>query len=351
MIQTQLKLRLNVTQETLLNGWLFMLTGVWNWAIRKIENDANGEVYYSGQTFQNLLAGHGKKIGIPSHVLQGMLLMAHTAWSRCFKNLGGKPRLKGMRNKLNSIPFPDPLRAIEGNRVKLPGIGSLRFHGQNIPAGKIKCGRIVKRASGWYLCLFIDAERAAIVSTGEGAIGIDPGFIDLLTLSDGEKVPHPKELQQSLERLGQAQRGINRKLTARLHERIGNQRKDRNHKLSLRLVQENAVIVFSKDNTKGMARTFGKSVASSAHAQLCTMLEYKSPTGGTQYYEVDSRNSTRTCSACGCLSGPTGLAGLSVRTWECGECGTQHDRDINAAINTLVAGVGTTLERDVRRVA
>ena len=346
MIQTQLKLRLNVTQTTLLNSWLFMLTGVWNWAIRKIEHDAQCGVYYSSQNFHNMLSGHGQKIGIPSHILQGILSMAHTAWSRCFKKIGSKPRLKGMRNKLNSIPFPDPLRAIEGNRVKLPGIGSLRFHGQDVPAGKIKCARIVKRASGWYLCLFIDAERAAIVSTGDGMIGIDPGFFDLLTISDGEKVPHPKELQQSLLRLGSAQRGINRKLTARLHERIGNQRKDRNHKLSLRLVQENAVIVFSKDNTKGMARMFGKSVASSAHAQLRTMLAYKCPTGGTQYSEVDSRNSTRICSACGCLSGPAGLAGLKVRTWTCTECGTHHDRDINAAINTLMAGVGTTLERD-----
>lgn len=351
MIQTQLKLRLNVTQETLLNGWLFMLTGVWNWAIRKIEQDAKGEIYYTGQAFQNLLAGHGQKIGIPSHTLQGILLMAHTAWSRCFKKIGGKPRLKGMRNKLNSIPFPDPLRAIEGRRVKLPGIGSVRFHGQDIPTGKIKCARIVKRASGWYLCLFIAGERAPIEATDRGMIGIDPGFIDLLTLSNGEKVEHPKELQQSLERLGQAQRGINRKLTARLHERIGNQRKDRNHKLSLRLVQENAVIAFSKDNTKGMARMFGKSVASSAHAQLRAMLAYKSHAGGTQYLEVDSRNSTRICSACGCLTGPSGLAELKVRTWVCSACGTPHDRDINAAVNTLMAGVGTTLERDQRRAA
>ena len=36
-----------------------------------------------------------------------------------------KPRLKGMRNKLNSIPFPDPIRAPESNHVKLPGIGTV----------------------------------------------------------------------------------------------------------------------------------------------------------------------------------------------------------------------------------
>lgn len=321
-----------------------MLTGVWNWAIRKIENDAKDGIYYTPKDFQNLLANHGKQIGIPSHTVQGMLAMAYTAWKRCFKKIGGKPRLKGMRNKLNSIPFPDPIREPQSNHVKLPGIGTVRFHKQDIPEGKIKCGRIVKRASGWYLCLFIDAERKAIERKFQGVIGIDPGFEDLLTTSDGEKIPHPKELQQAAKRLAQAQRGTNRKLVARLHERIKNQRKDRNHKLSLSLVQQNTVIYFSKDNHKAVAKKFGKSVASSGHAQLRSMLEYKSRVGGTHYVEVASKNSTRTCSACGSLTGPAGLAGLSVRDWECMACGMHHDRDVNAAINTLISGAGTAHE-------
>ena len=238
MIQCQLKLRLNATKEAQLNDWLWMLTGVHNWALRKIEQDAKDGIYYTGMGFQNILSDHGKKIGIPSHTVQGMLAQVHTAWMRCFKKNGGKPKLKGMRRKLNSIPFPDLIRTPEGIHVKLPGIGLLRFHKQDIPDGKIKCGRIVKRASGWYLCLFIDAERKPIERKADGVIGIDPGFKDLITTSDGEKVPHPKELQQSIDRIGQAQRGINKNLVARLHERIKNQRKNRNHKLSLRLVQE-----------------------------------------------------------------------------------------------------------------
>jgi putative transposase len=351
MIQSQLKIRCNATLSRQLDEWLFTLTGVWNWAVKKIEHDAQDGIYYSPKEFQNLLAGHGKKIGIPSHTIQGVLLNAHIAWQRCFKKIGGKPRLKGMRNKLNSIPFPDPIRAPEGNYIKLPGIGRLRFHKQGIPSGKIKCGRLVKRASGWYLCLCIDAERQPIHGIPGHAIGIDPGFKDLLTTSDGEKIEHPKELQRSAKRLAQAQRGINRKQVARLHERIKNQRKDRNHKLSLRLVQENSVIVFSKDNTKGMAKTFGKSVASSAHAQLRKMLSYKSRVGGTEYIEVASRNSTKTCSTCGALSGPSGRAGLSVRQWVCSACGTPHDRDTNAAINTLLAGLGRSLEGGLRNAA
>ncbi|MBI5633821.1 MAG: transposase, partial [Nitrospirae bacterium] len=79
-------------------------------------------------------------------------------------------------------------------------------------------------------------------------------------------------------------------------------------------------------------------------------LSYKSRTGGRRYLEVPSKNSTRICSTCGALTGPTGRTGLSVRLWTCSSCGTTHDRDVNAAINTLNAGVGTTHEK-VRHAA
>jgi putative transposase len=344
MIQRQLKLRLTTTQEQHLTTWLFQLTGVWNWALRKIEQDGNDGIYYSQKAFHNLLADHGKKLGIPSHTLQGMLDTAYTAWQRCYKKLAKKPRLKGQRNKLTSIPFPDPFKAPDSTRIHLPGIGQVRFHAQALPQGRIKSGRIVKRASGWYLCLFIDAQPQAIAHTGDAAIGIDPGFHTLLTLSTGEHIDHPHELRQTAHRLGQAQRGGRKQLTARLQERLANQRKDRNHKLSRRLVADNQTIVWSKDNDKGLARSFGKSVASAAHAQLRGMLAYKCTASGRQFLEVSSRFSTKTCSACGSLSGPAGYAGLSVRQWQCADCGSAHDRDVNAAINTLHAGVGTTHE-------
>jgi putative transposase len=344
MIQRQLKLRLTASQERQLHTWLFQLTGVWNWAIRKLAQDAHDGLYYSQKAFHNLLADHGQKLSIPSHTLQGMLDTAYTAWQRCLKKLAKKPKLKGQRNKLTSIPFPDPFKAPEGARIHIPGIGSVRFHAQDLPQGRLKSGRIVKRASGWYLCLFIDAQPQAIPHTGEGAIGIDPGFHHLLTLSTGEKIAHPHELRQTAHRIAQAQRGSRKRLAARLQERLANQRKDRNHRLSRRLVSENAHIAWSKDAHRGIAKTFGKSVASAGHAQLRGMLTYKCTASGRQFREVPSKNSTKTCSACGSLSGPTGYAGLSVRQWTCSACGAVHDRDVNAAINTLLAGVGITLE-------
>jgi putative transposase len=344
MIQRQLKLKLTKAKESMLISWLNNLTGVWNYSIRKILLDAQDGIYYTPKSFQNLLSGHGKKLEIPSHVIQGVLSSAHLAWKRCFKKITKKPHLKGMRNKLNSIPFPDPIRPPKNNRIGIPGLGSVRYCAQELPEGKIKCGRIVKRASGWYLCLFIDAEPNAIPITGNGEVGIDPGFKHLLTLSTGEKIEHPKELQHGALRLAQAQRGHDKQLASRLQERMANQRKDRNHKLSRRLVSENFLICFSKDNIRGIARKFGKSVSSAATGQLRQFISYKSSQCGRRFVQVDPKFSTMTCSSCGAQSGPTGLRRLAVRHWNCA-CGAQHDRDINAACNVLIAGAGIALER------
>src|SRR2546429_2100733 len=50
---------------------------------------------------------------------------------------------------------------------------------------------------------------------------------------------------------------------------------------------------------------------------------------------VSERFTTRVCSSCGCLTGPSGPRQLAVRRWCCSECGTEHDRDVNAARNIL----------------
>jgi putative transposase len=342
IIQCQVKLKLRPVQERMLVRWLWHLSSVYNWAIRKIELDGAGGIWYRRSEFQNLLSGHSQKLRVPSHVIQGTLLTAHDAWVRCFKKLARRPRLKGRRNCLNSIPFPDPITSIKSDRVTLLGVGPVRFHRQDVPAGRIKNARVVRRASGWYLCLFIEAAPAVIPHVGDGQVGIDPGFATLLTLSTGEKIQHPRELERGAIRLGQAQRGRRGQLVARLQERQRNRRKDRNHKTSRRLVSQNALIAWSKDNHAAFAKRFGLSTRSSSHGQLRQMLSYKCRTGGRQFVEVSNRNSTRTCSACGDLSGPSGLAGLKVRTWECVACGAIHDRDINAAVNTLKSGLGTS---------
>lgn len=341
MIQAQIKLRLSKAQKRKQLEWLPILGAIFDFGIRKIELNAANKKYFGKQTFQNLLAGHSKTLDIPSHTIQGMLLTAYSSWQRCFEGIAKKPKLKGVRRPCNSIPFPDALKAPIGNHIQLPGFGKVRFHKQDIPEGKIKCARLCKRASGDYLCLFIDAQPKAIERTGDASVGIDPGFKSLLTFSTGEKIEHPREFRRIEKRLGQAQRGHRKKLAARIQERAANKRKDRNHKLSRRIVSENKVICFLKDNHRAVAKKFGKSVSDSAHGGLRQQLTYKSLAGGSDLRHPENRNSTRACSTCGALSGPTGLAGLKIRKWDCGVCGTHHDRDKNSAINALIFGVGS----------
>jgi putative transposase len=351
MIVRTLKLKLTRAQEAKLSQWLWHLTGVYNWAIKKIEHDAKDGIHHSSFDLNNLIAHHSERLEIPSHTLQGMLTQAYTAWQRCFRKQAKKPRLKGKRNKLNSIPFPDPIKPPKDNRIFIPIIGSIRFHKQDLPEAKIKCGRIVKRASGWYLCLWLDTEHKFPVKQTETAVGIDPGFDTLLTLSDGIKIENPRELRKGALRLAQAQRGNDKHLASRLQERQANRRSDRNHKISRHLVENYATIYFSNDNFKAMAHRFGKSICEASLGDLLRKLNYKCRTGGRKLEPVCSVNTTKTCGCCGALTGPAGLHGLAVRQWVCSACGAHHDRDLNASINVLIAGLGLSHEREIRHVA
>lgn len=345
MITRELKLKLTKIQNKQLDEWLRILTSIYNWGIRKIELNSLDKIYFSKFDFVNLLSNHGFRLGIPSHTIQGVLTRAHHAWQRYFKKTSKKPRLKSIHNRLVSLPFPDPIKNITEKSVYLPGLKSVKYHKQSLPEGKIKCGRIIKRASGWYLQLTIDAKHSFKVKETNSTIGIDTGFKNLAILSDGTKYENNRFFIEGQTRLAQAQRGKNKKLTARIHERITNRRKDYNHKISKEIVQNNQEIYITKDNLRNQAKIFGKSVSDAGISQLRTFIVYKGANHGRVVKLVDTKNTTKTCSTCGRLSGPTGLGGLAVRSWECMDCGSVHDRDINAAKNILNFGLGYNLEQ------
>lgn len=346
MITRELKLKLTTRQKNTLNTWLKQLTGIYNWAIRTIELNAEDKVYFSKFDFINKLSGSSKKIQVPSHVIQGTLDRAYTAWGRCFKKVSRKPKLKSVRNKLNSVPFPDPipLTRIKEKLIRMPKLGWVKFYKQDLPEGTIKQARIVKRASGWYCQLTLDTNHRFPVEDTDRKVGIDTGFHHLATLSDGTKVNNPRNYRKEQKRLAQAQRGNRKKLAARLHERISNRRKDYNHKVSRKIVESFKDIYITKDNLRGQARIFGKSIMDAGISQLRQFISYKGDVHGRRVTLVDSKHTTMTCSTCGALTGPTGMDGLAVRNWECSACGAQHDRDTNAARVVLNTGLGWSLD-------
>ena len=219
----------------------------------------------------------------------------------------------------------------------------MKYFKQELPEGNIKCARIIKRTSGWYILLTIDATHTFKVENSNLKIGIDTGFKSLATLSDGTKIENQRNYLKSQDRLAQAQRGKNKKLVSRLHERIKNQRKDYNHKVSRKIVEKYAEIYCTNDNLKGQSKKFGKSVGDAGISQLRTFISYKSENHGRKFKLVDSRKTTMTCNHCWSRKGPRGVVGLSVRFWECSNCGVKHDRDVNSARVVLKTGSGYDL--------
>ena len=215
----------------------------------------------------------------------------------------------------------------------------------------LKTGSFVEDSRGrWYVCLVVESPKQD-KSTATKAIGIDLGFKDIATCSDGTVISNPKFYRKYEQTLGIAQRARNKKRVRALHAKIANSRKDHLHKASTKLVNENALIIVGDLSAKKLVKTkMAKSVLDTGFSALKTMLKYKCENAGVLFEEVQEAYTTQICSCCGEItsSSPKGRTDLGIREWECMSCGTAHDRDINSALNILALGhkrlaVGITL--------
>jgi IS605 OrfB family transposase len=145
-----------------------------------------------------------------------------------------------------------------------------------------------------------------------------------------------KKAQRALSRCakGSANRAKARLRLAKVHEKIKDTRSDRVNKQVKTIVAESQGIYVEDLHVKGLARgRLSKSVHDAAFGMFLARLESKAARSGRTFGKVDRYfPSTRLCSACGALTGPSGLEGLKVRRWQCG-CRAVHDRDRNAEVD------------------
>ena len=173
-----------------------------------------------------------------------------------------------------------------------------------------------------------------------------------LTLSTGEKKQHPQPLKQSLNKLRSLNKALSRKQKgsngwwrcvrqiARLYRKITNQRKDFQWQLASELCKKFDTIAIETLNLDGMKRLWGRKVSDLAFYQFVEILKYKCQKHGRTLLQVGQWTATtKPSSDCGFHN--ENLM-LDDRQWTCPDCGAHHDRDINAAINILRAGIATT---------
>ncbi|WP_314254025.1 RNA-guided endonuclease InsQ/TnpB family protein [Streptomyces kutzneri] len=208
-------------------------------------------------------------------------------------------------------------------------------------------------AGRWFVSLLFE-DTPVPLPRNTRAVGMDAGLTALVTLSTGEKITNPKHERKDRERLARAQRALSRKekggkdrakartRVARIHARIADRRRDHLHKLSTRLVRENQTLVIEDPAVRNMLgnRKLARAVSDAAWRELRNMLEYKAAWYGRDLITLDRWfPSSKLCSACGAIAGKMPL---HVRHWTCTDCGTTHDRDGNAAINLLAAGLAVS---------
>ncbi|MFW6689523.1 RNA-guided endonuclease InsQ/TnpB family protein [Streptomyces sp. MAR4 CNX-425] len=209
-------------------------------------------------------------------------------------------------------------------------------------------------AGRWFVSLLCEDPAIKPLPATDTAVGIDVGLDHLLTLSTGEKIANPGHERRDRARLALAQRrlakkargdGANRakarRKVAGVHARIADRRRDLLHKLTSKLVRENQTLVIEDLTVRNMVknRSLARAISDAAWAEFRSMLEYKAAWYGRELVVVDRFfPSSKLCSSCGTL---VGKMPLHVRTWTC-DCGTTHDRDVNAAKNLLAAGRAVT---------
>ena len=171
-------------------------------------------------------------------------------------------------------------------------------------------------------------------------VGIDLGLKEFFATSDGQTVEAPQFYRDLEPKLATAQRAGKKNRVRALHARIAHRRKDFLHKCSTALVQRHRAIFVGNVNASALAQTrAAKSVLDAGWSAFRAMLQYKCDSAGVWFKEVDEAYSTQDCHICSSRSGPKGLAGLSVRRWQCSRCFAEHDRDINAARNIRKRGL------------
>jgi putative transposase len=248
---------------------------------------------------------------------------------------------KSPKKSLGWIPFKSSAIKYQNGQVKYAGHWFGLWDSYGIGQYKVKTGSFVQDSRGrWYVCLVVDTPEPSQSTEGKASVGIDLGLKDFATLSNGEKIEAQRTYRKYEHKLAIAQRAKQKQRVKSIHAKIKNIRSDFQHKLSRHLVNDHAAIFVGNVNAKGLAKTkLAKSVLDASWTAFRTMLKYKCENAGVWFEEINEAYTTQTCSCCGSRhDSPKGRTGLGIREWTCQQCGTLHDRDVNAAKNILALG-------------
>ena len=277
----------------------------------------------------------------------------------------GWPKYKAKRSSVPRFAYTTGFNLIDGDpkALRLPRIG--RVHCMENVTKRVR-GRVVRvtvsrHAGAWFAALTVRLpdEHVPSVSgkqSGIRPVGVDLGMKTLATLSDGTVFPNPRNYVRAQRKLRRAQQTLSRrdrdgnggrgstrwnkalKRVQAVHAHVAYQRADTIGKITAWLARNYTDISIEDLNVQGMShnRRLAKHVLDAGFSEFRRQLEYKTARSGARLHVIDRwYPSSKACSSCGVVKAKLSL---SERVFHCDTCGFEIDRDLNAAINLMVAG-------------
>ena len=319
---------------------------VWNWA-----NEVSGKAarpyhgrgkWLSGYDLDKLVTGCADCFDFITAGTASEVAKLYAAKRRTARSIRLRWRVSvGARRSLGWVPFRNGQVKFKRGAIAFAGRRFRIFDSYGLEGMDLRSGSFSQNALGeWFINIAVRQPEPQKSELPPKAIGIDLGLRTIATASDGSTLEAGRWTRRGAEKLAQAQRRGHKKQAKRLHRKAANCRKDALHKFSRKLVNECGAIYIGDVSSSKLVKTkMAKSVLDSGWGMLRTMLQYKGHQAGRIVEVVNERFTTQACSSCGSLTGPKGRTGLVVREWTCGDCGTPHDRDVNAARNILARGL------------
>ena len=299
---------------------------------------------------------------VDSLALANAQMNLQTAYNSFFRNPKiGFPKFKSKKSNRRSYTTNcvNGNISIDNGFLKLPKVGlvKLKQHRLILSNYKLKSVTISQTPSGkYYASVLFEYENKIQEQELHDFLGLDFSMHGLYKDSNGNEPAYPRYYRQAEERLKREQRKLSlmqkgsknrskqRIKVANLHEKVANQRKDFLHKQSRQIANAYDCVCIENLDMKAMSQSlnFGKSVADDGWGMFVTFLKYKLEETGKRLVKVNKFfASSQICNACGYKN--TATKNLSIRAWDCPECGAHHDRDINAAINIRNEGMRLVL--------
>lgn len=269
----------------------------------------------------------------------------------------GFPRFKSKNSSKQSFAYTTGVFGLidgDPHALKFPRIG--RIHCMENVYKKVDDAKVLRmtvscHAGYWWASLTIERVDDLVPNPPKGGnVGVDLGIKEFATLSDGTVIHNPHALKSNIKRLKKAQRnlsrkqkGSNRRRKAKLHvsrvyARVANIRRDFLNKTTTMLARTYTGISIEYLNVAGMLKnhSLAQSIADASFYEFRRQLTYNTARTGSTLHVIDRwYPSSKTCSNCGAVKAKLPL---SERVYRCESCGLVIDRDLNAAINIMVAG-------------